>query len=606
MSVVNNTIGKWKTSIKKMTEELNLSTAAFVGNYTEATTPYRFYLYTPILDSGLVRPRSKNLFSGSMYDDSNAIKKITYYGVSDSYESVSTNFTHTRFLKLNNRIEAIVTYNQSSYRILLGDNNKWLKLCLDHYYDNIQEYIGDSPVFPAPTDFAIVKTSADESERVYKHVLLVSFGSGCIEILVKLEDDETHGKEVFGDVFHRFLSGGNSNYTYTDVDKKFYTDTLVGDWHDGGVLDYITGDENRNSALSVLAPAVIENSGADIGNINNDILDNLSFYYYTKPIKNDVSSLITSVFAFDSSISASDGSDIVVANVASGINNRNNTTPFLYNAYLEFPSIDFTKIVFKFDFSNLLAVKEEERGIGSYINNNYTCGNFDADDSSIVKLNNRVLFDSIGLFDIRYYDRKLKSWMSTNITSESYYSDIYASTKAVVDPLGIIADVISDSDGYITSSGLLAGASTHYNPFYDYANCELQVAMNESGMLDYSDVKITMALKSGFANLLNDERTMCDSNCHLVYALSAIDNAFEVSDKSIKYPPAIGRNLMWIATPPIVQHVGSAIGNTPSVSQFKIANSVFSPSETTINYGAALHGNYSVEVFRCLKSVWVE
>lgn len=471
---------------------------------------------------------------------------------------------------------------------------------LNYFYNELQEYDGDgNALYPAPKDFELVKKSPFEVEDVTDDVLLVFIGTGVIEILCKRRLN-ANGHYVRGDLFHRFLTEGWQSKYGNDLIKSYYTDVVIGDRAE----NTIQGDEARNAALSLVAPALLENGGVDAGNTANKILEDVKVLYYTKPVKPNSSFSFDTVLSFDGTAGSlfefENGKEIYAKNVASVLNNTSNDEPILYNVFMEFPDVDEANyLYFKFDFGNLLSLKDPNRSISSYLNQRFTGTNFSASDTHLFKISSKVLFDSVGLFDLRYYDRKLKRWMSTNICSRSYYQLLYTDNAELLDPLYIVRDVIDEDTSTLSAEGI------HYNPFYDYASSTLTIPTGEHGELDIRNVELKLALKPAFMKLLENDFIICDEQAKLQYGLVAIDNSFEIEDKSVRCPEALGKKLLWLAVPPIIQHV-SGTNESPSLSQFRIMDDVFGPSDLTLTYGAPLHGKYPVDIFRCLKALWIE
>jgi hypothetical protein len=554
----------------------------------------------------LSKIRSGNINKGSVYPGIPVDTDVELLSQNSNYSVSDSNYTNIRIIQKEiNKNPVIVAYDESGYEILSG-KTVWLTNSLDYFYNSLQEYnLLGSPLYPAPKDMEIVKKSSSEPEEILDQILLIFIGSGCIEILTEKTTNE-YGKEKSGTVYHRFLSEGWASKYGNEINKQFYTDTVLGD-NEG---DYLQGDENRNSALAAIAPVVLENSGIDAGNINNNILANLKFYYYTKPLSSANSYAFKTIYSFDgaagSSYFGNQTQEMFIKNIASAVNDGSNENTYLYNVFFEFPQNieDWDYIYLKFDFSNLLNLKDSTRAITSYINNDFTGENFSLT-TALTMLNSKIIFDSIGLLDLRYYDPKLQQWMSTNIVSKTYYADTYSSTTETTDPLGTVRDCIYESDGYSTVTEFNAGASLNYNPFFDYSECELIVYSNELGELDYKNVIVKIKIKDGFKHLVTHENIVCDTNCKLNYALVVVDNPFEIEAKSVYIPEVYGKRLFWLAVPPIVQHVGDSTG-IASVAQFRIVDDVFGPEDITLNFGAALVGKFPKEIFSILKAIWIE
>jgi hypothetical protein len=544
----------------------------------------------------LKKVRSLNINRGSLYPNSLNDSNIVLQNSNDTY--ITTTVLESSRLTSNN---VIISFSASAYEVFnINDWSKaWLDASLDYFYTDLQQYNGAIPLYDKPRDFEIVRTSPYEIEDVLDTVLLVFIGSGCIEILTRKSED-IYGNLALGEVFHRFLSEGWESKYGVEALKQYYTDINIGD----NARDFIQSNENRNSALSAIAPVVLENSGFDVGNISNAILDNMKFYYYTKPLQSSSPYAFTTIYSFDgvsgSTYSETQYQEICTKNIASIINDRQNVSPTLSNIFFEVPQVDdFDYLYFKFDFSTLLNLKDSRRSITSYINNNYTGENFD-EDIALTKVGN-VIFDSIGLLDLRYYDQKLNKWMSTNIVNDTYYADLYTGTGELYDPLLIVRSCV-EADGY--TSATISTAPDNYNPFYDYENSRLTIYSNTDGSLDYKNVILKLAVKDGFKTLIVHDNIACNEKTRLNYAIVAIDQQFEIEDKSVFIPETYGKKLLWLAVPPIVQHVNASGG--VSLAQFKIVDDVFGPSELTLAYGAPLYGKFPLDIFRTLKSMWIE
>jgi hypothetical protein len=195
--------------------------------------------------------------------------------------------------------------------------------------------------------------------------------------------------------------------------------------------------------------------------------------------------------------------------------------------------------------------------------------------------------------------------MSTNIVEESqsngYYKRILDGTAgSTLDAFGLIRSALTDD-------GIESGDTfdLNYNPFFDYSDCSLIINTDNSGSLDYSNVIIKLKVKPGFVSLVQNDYIKCNENTSLIYALTMVDNYFEINDKKIFTDLIYGKKLLWFAVPPIVQHTGGSDDNI-NMSQFKIDDTVFGPSDLALAHGAALHGKFPVDIFRVLRSVWVE
>jgi hypothetical protein len=562
-----------------------------------STNPDRYVEANGSSRNRLKKVRSLNINRGSLYPNTFNDSNVVLQDSNSTY--TPTQVVESARLTSNN---VLITFSASGYEVFdTNDWSKaWLEASLDYFYTELQEYSASQPLYGKPKDFEIVRTSPYEIESVIDTVLLVFIGSGCIEILTRKSQD-IYGNITLGDVFHRFLSEGWESKYGSDILKQFYTDINIGD----NATDFIQSNENRNSALSAIAPVVLENTGFDIGNISNTILENLKFYYYTKPLESSNQYAFTTVYSFDggsgSAYNETQYREIYAKNISSIINDKNNIEPALHNVFFEVPQEldDFDYVYFSFDFSTLLNLKDSRRSIASYINNNYTGANFD-EDAALTKIGN-VIFDSIGLFDLRYYDQKLDKWMSTNIVSGSYYVDLYGDTGELYDPLLIVRSCV-EADGY--TSATIITAPDNYNPFYDYANSSITIYSNSDGSLDYKNVVLKLAIKEGFKTLVVHDNISCNEKTHLNYALTAIDQQFEIEDKSVIISEAYGKKLLWLAVPPIVQHVNASGG--VSLAQFKIVDDIFGPSDLTLAYGAPLYGKFPLDILRILKSIWIE
>lgn len=553
--------------------------------------------YNYLSGNNYVDIRSGNIFEGTQYDVLRAPFTSEVVDNHKTFNISNGNHKNVRLLEfpyLGVKYEAVVAYDETGYEIQ-GEGGLLISDYLDYYYEELS-----SEDFSAPKDFEVVIKSKYEIENIFSLVLLVFIGGACIEII--RGDPDTIPTELFeAPVYHRFLTEGWANKYGSDILKNYYTDAVLGE-----ATDYIQGDESRNAALAVLAPAVIENSGFDAGNTSNLILENLKFAYYTKPLKALNNSSFNRVLSFDSSVGSAYVGDenrgIFVTDASSLLNDESNKKSILYNIFFDVPTIEsFSYIYLKCDFSTLLNIRDETRSITSYINAKYT-GDAFPDVTNSIKLNSNILFDSIGLIDFRYYDKKLQRWMSTNIVNTAYYISLYDN---IDDPLEIVRSAITANGD--TEATLSAMDSTNYNPFFDYENSLLIINTGDSGELDYSNVDIRIAVKPGFIDLVYNENIACDGATKINYAICAIDNQFELEDKSFIDPSIVGKKLLWFSTPPIVQHIGD--GNdidAPSLAQFRIIDDVFGPSEATLTYGAALSKNVPLDVFRCLRSIRIE
>lgn len=596
---------------KKIQSVKNLSIKRSVGKlYTESNNVYWKYTFSNALPNNT---SIANIFRGTKYPVLRAQADVEVSDKSTFYK-LSTTYDNSRLLKFNNTF-VILSYDNNTYEykafIPGGDNTgsvdmdtTLLNRYLHYFYAVLQED------FPAPKDFELIRKSVYEIEPIHEMVLLVLIGGGCIEIMLdtNIVNDPDENDPLIsnsaGTVRHRYLTENWASKYGEDIYKQYYTDVIVGDRG-----DFVQGDQHRNSIFSAISDVVLENTGYDHGNLSNDILDNLKVYYYTKPIQTLNNYNFNTVYSFDgaagSIFKSGASTEIYLTNVANLMNNRDNNEAILHNVFFEFPNIeDFDNIIFTFDFSNLLYLKDENRSMTSYINNKYTGSNY-ADVSASVKLNGNILFDSIGLLDLRYWDIKLQKWMSTNVVNKSYYTALYSSTTETKDPLGIVRDCITE-DGYtLTTLGEIDGNS--YNPFFDYENSYLTVNSGENGGLDWSNVEVTLKVKDGFKKLYTHEYIAADQNTKLNYSLVAPDNIFELDDKSFNNSDIYGKKLFWLATPPIIQHIGeNDSGGSPSVAQFYIDDPVFGPSELSKSLGIPLVGKYPKDIFKILKGLRIE
>jgi len=511
--------------------------------------------------------------------------------------------------KENGEFGVYSTVEQTSYNFtILNEMLKYFFGGTSTYFAENGEYTVytglHQPEWPLPRDMELIQKSSYELELIDDMVLLVFIGTACIEIMCGKGFDINNPKKIY----HRYLTEGWKTPWGSNIAKKYYTDIILGEDSN----NFIQGDENRNAVLSALAPVVIENSGFDVGNISNDILENLKFYYYAKPTNIENLYSFKTAYSFDdasgSKYKSGDSSSLYVSNLASLINDQDNKSPILYSVYLEFPVVDdFNYINFKLDFSHLMHLKNENQSIADFINNKFTGSEFNVSDKGRLTLRDggARLFDSIGLIDLRYYDSKNNKWMSTNIveesTSQGYYKQIIAGYKSQsLDPFGIVRTALT-LDGMTSTTTF----EKNYNPFFDYANSTLTIETGDNGELDYSNVTIKLAVKEGFKELVKNEYIIADENTPLIYAVSLTDNYFEVKDKEIRTDKIYNKKLIWFASPPIVQHTGGT-DDVIHMSQFKIDDSIFGPSDLTVAHGAALHGRYPLDILRVLKSLYLE
>lgn len=558
-----------------------------------------------VVDDALIRlnaPASQSLFDSSI--DRFGEMSFKFYKVLNPPKDVGN----------KNYPVIIIGYDERGYCIY-GPQGSYLDL-IDEYlkyffggsattgYDAdgtpiVNDYDGIwNSDWPLPKDIELITASKYEIEFIDPVVMLFFCGSCCIEVVKGTKFDEPSTGRV-PTVYHRYLTDGWLTKYGNDIIKKYYSDIVIGQEE-----DFIQGDAHRNAIFSAIAPVVREASGYDTGNISNDLLSSLSVAYYTKPTISNNKKIFRVAYSFDdvsgSKFTSPEYKSMQVVNIASLLNDKESNKAVLHSIFVEFPVVDdFDFIYMKYDFSNLLNIKEGE-SIGNYINNRFTGINSRtvSEFSSISPLVEDIILDSIGVLDFRYFDAKLNRWMSTNkiqSTSGEYYTD--ARDSGTNDPLGILRDAIAAEGSDTISVG--------YSPFFDYSESELQIPINEEGVFDYKNVLVKIKVKDGFKNLVYNDYISATDNTYLQHSLILHDNPFEIEDKIFYTDSIYGKKLIWICNPPIIQH-SSSDDEIVTMSFFQVSDPVFKPSPLATAQGVSVHGNYPLDIFRCLKSIWIE